>query len=186
MFLSIRKGAAPAADGSSERPVALLLACHGRIRSFTELAIALASRAAATPKDEVAEAARSLDRYHRIALPLHEADEDCSLRPRLAVASAASDVLDALASVEEEHRQIDALVAELLASWSALAVDPRSLPAVAPRIAGPTEALASLWAPHLTREEAIVFPAVDLLPAETQRLIASEMRARRAPLPAAP
>ena len=50
---------------AEEGPVELLLACHARIRSLTELAVRLAGRDPA-PDAEVAEAAR---RVHRLRAP---------------------------------------------------------------------------------------------------------------------
>lgn len=189
MLLSIRKRS-PGERGEpgdlsreavdAEGPAELLVACHGRIRSFTRVAGVLASAAAtAALPAEIAEAAGSLERYHRIALPLHEADEDASIRPRLEAASVSDEVKVALARVHAEHLQMDALVAELLVYWAALAAEPTRLAELSPRLAAPGAALALLWDPHLLREEALIFPAVEALPAETQRLIAAEMRARR-------
>ena len=68
--------------GSSEDPVELLLGCHARIRTFTALAARLSS-AEPAPEADVAEAARRVRRYHAVALPLHEMDEELSIAPRL-------------------------------------------------------------------------------------------------------
>ena len=63
-------------------PAELLLACHGRIRWFTALAARLAS---AEPASEasVADAALRVHRYHAVALPLHQADEELSIARQL-------------------------------------------------------------------------------------------------------
>ena len=60
----------------------LLLGCHARIRHFTAVAVKLAHALAAT-SDEIRQAAEVVHRYYSVSLPLHEADEDQTLRPRL-------------------------------------------------------------------------------------------------------
>src|SRR5512140_1897216 len=62
--------------------VDMLLACHQRIRNFTGIALRLAEvEGAGAP--EIANAAEAVHRYYAIALPLHEADENESVYPRL-------------------------------------------------------------------------------------------------------
>ena len=75
---------APAEAGQvgPDDPVDLLLACHMRIRHFGQLASALPGAQEAGAAD-VIDAAQRLHRYFTVALPLHVADEDESVRPRL-------------------------------------------------------------------------------------------------------
>ena len=67
------------ASTAAEGPLELLLGCHQRIRNFTQLASRVASGEPASDAD-VADAARRVHRYHAIALPLHQADEEQRLR----------------------------------------------------------------------------------------------------------
>ena len=71
-----------ATQPKSEDAVDLLIGCHQRIRHFTGVAIKLAHAQGAEP-EEVVQAAAGAHRYYTISLPLHEADEEETLRPRL-------------------------------------------------------------------------------------------------------
>ena len=62
--------------------VDLLIGCHQRIRHFTGVAMKLAHAQGASP-EEVTQAAAGAHRYYTVSLPLHEADEEDTLRPRL-------------------------------------------------------------------------------------------------------
>ena len=68
-------GEGPATEG----PFELLLGCYARIRAFTSLAARLCSDEPAS-EPEVAGAAARVHRYHAVALPLHQADEDLPSR----------------------------------------------------------------------------------------------------------
>jgi len=67
---------------TNEDAVDMLIGCHQRIRHFTGVAIKLAHAQGATP-EEVTQAAAGAHRYYTVSLPLHEADEEDTLRPRL-------------------------------------------------------------------------------------------------------
>ena len=151
-------------------PQELLLDCHARIRSFTALAIRLASAEPAAP-EEVAEAARRVHRYHSIALPLHQADEEQSIAPRL------SGVDQAVAVMRQEHVALDEVIARLLPMWDAIAQDPSQRARLAAGMAQLMAQLSTLWDQHLSAEESLVFPALQRV-AEPQRIL-EEMRARR-------
>src|SRR5262245_25640445 len=62
-----------------------LLECHERIRNFCALACRLAE---GPPSEQAREAAAQLVRYFTVALPLHVADEEESIRPRLTTVAA--------------------------------------------------------------------------------------------------
>src|SRR3974377_561604 len=89
----------------------LLLGCHQRIRHFTATAKNLAHAQGAT-HDEIRMAAAGVHRYYSVSLPLHEADEEDSVRPRL-------DALDdervhhALAALPHPHQGVHELIARL-------------------------------------------------------------------------
>lgn len=178
MLFSIRKAAAANLE-TPQRAVDLLLACHTRIRRFARLASDLTVFPDA-PAIDIADAARALVRYHRFALPLHEADEELSLLPRLEALQLSDAIRDEIAGITEGHRRVDAIIDELIRGWSALAEAPEQMPRLLPTLAPLSVALASLWEPHLAGEETIVFPALALLPPESERALLNEMRARRA------
>jgi hypothetical protein len=120
-----------AARPSTRRPtdddaLDLLLACHGRIRSFTSLAVTLAGGRGLADA-EVAEAAGAVARYFGVALPLHVADEDESLMPRLLAAPAARALDEPLRTMEREHVEIEAHLAAFVPVWEELAAEPGRL-----------------------------------------------------------
>src|SRR5262245_31350447 len=96
--------------------VDLLLACHERIRRFTAMAARLAATSA--PDAEVRDVAGQIRRYFAESFPLHLADEDEQLAPRLAGTSAEVDA--ALAQMTTEHATHAPLVARVLAICSTL------------------------------------------------------------------
>lgn len=155
---------------NAEGPVELLLDCHARIRSFTELARRLASEEPAA-LEEVAETARRVHRYHSVALPLHQEDEESSIAPRL------QGVDEAVAAMKQEHLGLHEVLARLLPMWDALANDPSLRPKLSPAMAQEMARIEVLWARHLTAEEVLVFPAIRRVP-EPERIL-EEMRARR-------
>ena len=86
--------------------------CHERIRSFTLLARRLGQP---VPVAEVTEAASALQRYFMISLPLHAADEDQSLAPRLL--AVAPDLAELLAKMSAEHAPIHQVIDDLVPLW---------------------------------------------------------------------
>jgi iron-sulfur cluster repair protein YtfE (RIC family) len=165
---TIRLGPKPAVD---ETPAGLVLDCHARIRSFSGLAVTLAT--AAAPDAEIADAAARVHRYFTQALPLHVADEEQSLAPRLR--RYAPEAMAALTDMEREHRDHESALAGLIAAWASIADDPG-------RRAASADAAAHLRAElerHLAAEERLVVPALARLPADEQHAILDEMRARR-------
>src|SRR5262245_17043047 len=115
-----------------------------------------------------------MHRYFTHALPLHVADEEQSVLPRLR--PLAPEIVDALAAVEEEHRAHDELLARLVPAWDALRSDParrKETLADVRRLQADLEA-------HLAAEERTMVPALARLPAAEARAIVDELRARRA------
>jgi iron-sulfur cluster repair protein YtfE (RIC family) len=173
-----KKGAHHAAEDAAD----MLLACHERIRSFTALAAQIAASPGAT---EIAGAAARVHRYFTVALPLHEADEDRSLRPRLEAAGLAPAVLAAAAAMSRQHETIDEEVRRLAAFCERLAREPAAIAALAPDLARSAERLEDLFAIHADLEERTIFPAIRAaLPLEAQRSLLAEMRERRGLRPA--
>jgi iron-sulfur cluster repair protein YtfE (RIC family) len=158
-------------SAGADTPAGLLLDCHARIRRFGALAVRLAEESA--PEAEVGEAAAAVHRYFTRALPLHVADEEQSLAPRLR--RFAPDTLDALATMEREHREHAALLARLVPEWEKLARSPAGRGAT---LADAQRLLAALEA-HLAAEESAVIPSLSRVPPAEAQAFAGEMRARR-------
>jgi hypothetical protein len=160
---------------SPEGPAGLLLACHTRIRSFTDLAARLAGPEAADD-GAIADAAARVHRYHSVALPLHQADEEESIEPRLI--QAAPETLPFLAQMRHGHVEIEALVSGLLPRWKLIASTPSLRGEI--ETGRDVQRLQTLWSAHLTLEEKEIFPALSRLGADDLAAIQDEMRARRA------
>lgn len=163
----------------SEDVVDLLLECHARIRSFSELAVRLGEAASPSPA-EVADAAARVHRYFAEALPLHARDEEESLLPRLAGRDPGVDA--ALVTMHADHVGHGAVLDPVLALCAELAAAPERHAELAPALARAARLLGAHFEAHLASEEATVFPAIArLLPDEERRRIVAELRARRAP-----
>ena len=154
-----------------------LLDCHERIRRFTLLARKLGQPA---PVDEVAEAAAATLRYFTVALPLHAADEESSIAPRLAE-GATPELAELLGKMSAEHGPIHQVVADLVPLWQIVAAEPARHADLMPRLYAPAAWLGELFESHLRPEEELIFPAMNerLTPLATAEILA-EMRARRA------
>ncbi len=172
MFVSL------GAKKPAEDLAGLLLDCHQRIRRFTALAGRLAAPGDAASA-ELAEAAGRVLRYFEGALPLHAADEDETIRPRLVVAR--PDLAEVLARMTEQHGPIDQAIALGAPAWRAIVAEPSCAPDHVPVLAEAAAELDRLFAVHLPPEETLVFPAVAALPPELQEEIRAEFRARRTP-----
>ena len=179
MLLQISSAAAASlaeelVQGSQQDAVALLLGCHQRIRHFTRMAVEL-SRGAA-PAEQVGAAARSVQRYYTQALPLHEADENDSVYPRLRAAAPPAELAAANQAMVDQHRGLNALIADLVPQWEAIALDPAQAPASGPG----AQALQVAWHEHLGLEERVIFPSLRArLSPDDLAAIRQEMAERR-------
>lgn len=166
--------------GSKKPPedvVDLLLDCHTRIRSFSRLAVRIAEQTEAGEK-EIAEAAARVRRYFSVALPLHVADEEGSIVPRLSGRDPAVDA--ALARMEDEHEGHTEDLRRLVEICAALEQAPSGLPAVRAELAEVGARLVRDFDEHLRSEEETIFPAIRSLLPEAERVaIFAELRARR-------
>lgn len=163
--------------------VDLLLECHERIRHFTRLAAWLAD-AHDAPALSVQETARDVHRYFTVALPLHSADEDLSIAPRLLKLRLPEELEVATAAMTGQHETIEATLSALAPMWAAVAEDSSRLVRLAAAMEKSVDKLQSLWLTHLHLEETMVFPAVRgrLSPGDQARIL-QEMRDRRRPEP---
>jgi hemerythrin-like domain-containing protein len=162
---------------ANEDVVDLLLECHGRMRKFLVLARRLAE-AADAPAAELRDTARQIGRYFSEAFPLHVADEDDALAPRLAGKS--REVDRALAAMAADHQEHEPSVARLVALCQAIGDDPAQLAAVAGELARVAADLATALESHLELEERAIFPHVRQLPTADQDAIRAALRDRRA------
>ena len=144
--------------------IALLLACHARIRRYCATAARIAD--ALEPDHASVEATR---RYFTEALPLHAEDEDTLFLPRVRAHHPIPP------AISEQHAQIQALLPQMAERWTQLLTGER-----AHDLAAITARWTTLLEAHLALEEATFIPQAQALltPAEHQRFVA-DMLARR-------
>lgn len=160
-----------------ERCVDLLAACHQRIRAHLGVAGALAVAGGDASREAVANSAMAVERYFRLALPLHAADEDRSIAPRLRGRDRALDeTLDVMTRDHESHTED---VGVLVGLAGRIALQPIALEAVRGQLGDLLARLAPTLEEHLALEEEILFPALRVLPADEDARVLAEMRARR-------
>jgi hemerythrin-like domain-containing protein len=172
------QGIKPANSPKSENAADLLTACHERIRHFTSVLRNLAHAEGAS-LEEISQAASSAHRYFSIALPLHEADEEDSVRPRLMELGSA-DVTGALEAMTHQHQAVDDLIERLLPLLVLLSNHPAKLPEVHAEMCALSSALADVFSGHLQLEETVIFPAMAAkLSVDAQERVLREMQQRR-------
>jgi iron-sulfur cluster repair protein YtfE (RIC family) len=168
------------AIGSPRRPaegiVDLLLDCHARIRSFSDLAVKLGETRGAAPA-EIAEAAASVRRYFLEALPLHARDEEESVLPRLAGRDPVVDA--ALVAMHRDHVGHAEVLDPVLAICATLVASPERHLELAPALAEAGRRLRAHFEAHLASEEGTIFPALAQVADDEQRRIVEELRGRR-------
>jgi iron-sulfur cluster repair protein YtfE (RIC family) len=164
---------------NEETAVDALLGCHDRIRYFTELSQKLA-RAVGQPAPDIASVAEKVHRYFTVALPLHEADENVSLDPRLRRCVPEERLAQASAEMVRQHKDIDEVVDQLVPMWDTLRREPEALNVLAPALRDRSDRLRDLFEGHLALEEQTVFPAIrEFMPQQDLDAIRVEMRERR-------
>jgi iron-sulfur cluster repair protein YtfE (RIC family) len=168
------------AIGSPRAPaegiVDLLLECHARIRSFSDLAVKLGETRGADPA-EIAEAAASVRRYFVEALPLHARDEEESVLPRLAGRDPVVDA--ALVAMHRDHVGHGEVLDPVLAICAELVASPDRHLELAPALAEAGRRMRAHFEAHLASEEATIFPALAAVADDEQRRMAEELRGRR-------
>jgi hemerythrin-like domain-containing protein len=162
----------------TEDAVDLLMGCHQRIRHFTDVAVKLAHAQGVSPW-EASQTAAGVHRYFSVSLPLHEADEDRTLQPRLS-ALADEKVRRALLAMGDQHQAIDELIERLLPLLVMVRNNPETLHAVSGEMCGITKALDEIFRAHLQMEEEAIFPAIrTVLSASARQEMLLEMQERR-------
>ena len=158
----------------TEEPVDLLLACHGRLRHFSELSLALATRTD-IDEEQIRDASHRLLRYFEVALPLHEADEESTIAP--ALAAVVPPARAALEQMRDQHVLLHDVLAELFPLWRRAEREPASIDRDA---LGPhARRLAAILDVHLALEETTIFPMVKSIPEVERKRLWAEMRGRR-------
>jgi hypothetical protein len=163
-----------------ENAIDMLLGCHQRIRHFGGMAMKLVAAQETSPR-QIELAAESLLRYFTVALPLHEADENDSIHPRLRHAAPEGTLAGSAAdAMVEQHRSIDEIVERLIPLWELLRGNPGMLAEVSNDMGHLAKTLETMFGLHLKLEEETVFPAMQhyLSQAELNE-ITKEMRERR-------
>ena len=167
-----------AANHPSEDALQLLTACHARIRHFSTAAVKLAHAQAASAED-IRMSAAGVYRYLSVSLPLHEADEEDTVRPRLD-AVADDHVRQALIAMHDQHQAIDELVERLLPLLLMVERNPDLIHDAGAEMCTITKALQEIFEAHLRLEEDTIFPAIQsLLPEAERQAMLAEMQKRR-------
>lgn len=157
--------------------VELLLECHARIRLFVSLARE-AGRRTDAPEQETVDACLRVERYFTEALPLHLADEEQSIQPRLR-ACCSEKVKAALETMAEQHTLHEPKTQALLSASAAVRENPGDLELRAVLMAAACE-LEREFSEHLQLEETLIFPAIHTeIPKDEQDHIVQELRLRR-------
>jgi iron-sulfur cluster repair protein YtfE (RIC family) len=157
--------------------VDLLLECHERIRSFVGIAHRLAEAGDALPED-VRDAAKRVTRYFTESLPLHVADEEESVLPRLSGKDPGVD--HALEAMHQEHAEHEPHVQSLLDICRVLQASPELRSGLRAALMKTATALQVELLTHLDKEEQVILPAIrTFLAPEERKAMLHELRARR-------
>jgi hemerythrin-like domain-containing protein len=164
---------------TTEAPLEMLSACHGRVQAQCDTLRRLRAHLPQQGADRAAvEAAEAVLRYFRQAAPHHHADEEADLFPALLDAASEADhaaVRRLTRSLVEDHRALEAL-------W-------RLLEAQLERVRGgddtalsadTVEAFVNAYTSHIEREESELLPlASRLLVDAALARVGAAMRERR-------
>lgn len=163
-----------------DQPLAVLKHCHGRIRKQLETLERLHAHLQTNGANlDAKQGAQAILRYFEQAAPLHHADEEVDLFPRLAQSmtgdSEADVLLDTMHRLRQEHQHMDAL-------WTQLQ---KRLQAIIERESDELELdlvgnFCRSYREHMTLEESLIAPAaLRLFSAEQMSALGQAMRARR-------
>ncbi|QZA77840.1 hemerythrin domain-containing protein [Deefgea tanakiae] len=158
-----------------ETPVAMLIACHDRVRQYASLTESLAVHLQQNGADAAAVAgAQSILRYFDIAAPLHHQDEDDDLFPAL-LRKATPQLASVIADITAEHDELGALWQQVRAALLAvIAGDAKALDAQL------AQQFAMRYPAHAAREENEIYPfAAQLLDDACLAQLGKTMSARR-------
>ena len=168
-----------------DEPMAMLAACHDRMRRSLGLLDKICARLEDGPVDAAVHlAAGDVLRYFDKAAPHHHEDEEQHVFPRLLAGPVDAEVRAAVLQLQEDHLWMEAQWTRLRTPLGALATghpdgfDAEHIEAVRQFIA--------VYDKHLRTEDTLVFPAAAaLLDADTLRGMGQEMATRRGAKPPA-
>lgn len=170
--LPVRPMLTPALAPSFDDPMALLRACHDKVRHFARLCLRLDEHLATHGRDaEARKAAADVLRYFDTAAPLHHEDEEHDLFPalRLLDDEALTQRIDA---IEAEHATLAGMW-QAVRQWLCAIIDEEAYDR--PEC---LDAFAAAYTAHADREELEIYGAAARLPAsELERL--GRLMARR-------
>lgn len=158
-----------------ETPIAMLIACHDRVRQYADLTLKLAQHLIKEGVDAKAQdAATGILRYFNMAAPLHHDDEDLDLFPLLSQYGDA-ELQAIIASTSAEHETLGLLWQEVRGYLIPLAAGQGgSLP-----LALASE-FSKRYPAHAVLEENRIYPSAELLlDAPTLAAIGQNMANRR-------
>jgi hemerythrin-like domain-containing protein len=184
--INVNQAASTKIENDFANPLGLLSDCHRRIEKFLEQIIRVCETAQGGALNaNQREALETALRYFRQAAPLHTADEEDSLFPRLRASAEKGDTTaqSAIAAIEcleadhdaadERHAVIDALGVRWLENNTLSAPD-------AAQLQDEARNLRAFYAAHIAVEDNQLFPlAGQVLAAETTETIGREMASRR-------
>ena len=164
---------------STEAPLEMLSACHGRVAAQCDTLQRLERHLATHGSDTAArEAATAVMRYFDLAAPHHHADEEQNLFPQLREAMAGSDAVcirDLTDRLCAEHRVLEGHWQALRAVLHGIAQGQAVRPAD-----GQVDAFVATYQTHIEREENELLPMAARLLDDTQLAqIGRAMRERR-------
>lgn len=166
-------------NASTEAPLEMLAACHGRVQRQCQTLQRLLPHVAQHGADDAArQAAVAVMRYFDTAAVDHHADEELDLFPALREALAGSDAVCVVALIDAlrgEHRQLEALWRALRSQLNALATgDAAALQAQS------IDRFIATYERHIEREDTELLPmAARLLDDRALQSIGAAMRERR-------
>lgn len=158
-----------------ETPIAMLIACHDRVRQYAALTETLARHVQKNGADAAAVAgAQSILRYFDVAAPLHHQDEDEDLFPAL-LSTGSPELVRNIEDVMAEHDELGALWQQVRTGLLAIvAGDAQGLDLAL------AQQFAQSYPAHAAREEADIYPhAAELLNAALLAQLGKNMAQRR-------
>lgn len=159
-----------------ETPIAMLIACHDRVRQYAALTETLAWHVQKNGADAAAVAgAQSILRYFDVAAPLHHQDEDEDLFPALLQSAAPPELAQQIAVIMAEHDELGALWQQVREGLlQVVAGDSKALNLTL------AQDFAQRYPAHAAREETDIYPfAATLLDAALLAQLGRNMALRR-------
>ena len=129
------------------------------------------------PAEQVRDAAAHVERYFSQALPLHVADEEESVFPRLLKQNKA--FANVVGELHREHQSHEPAVDRLVCLCRSIKEDPARLVELRNSLAGVITGLQRGFMAHLHEEETLIFPALETLSQDEQNALLAEFHARR-------